>query len=201
MGIKGLWTKVLRDTATCPERFNECITRGSTLHVDASGFMFHMYEAQEGNHGKSTTTIYRELGGSYKLYREVLLAEIKRLTAYLGLNLIFYFDGPTSYYKGDTTLKRKRQLEVNWQHLFELTLGDCVVEQNQLPIPPLSTSELIYTLTGQNIKIVHCSHEADQEIALGCSRGTRSFAYTSDRCVILVQTLKLNYNMYIVARF
>lgn len=102
MGIKGLWSKVLRDTANGAGDFNENVPKGSTIHVDAMGFVFHVCETSIVSRGKqvSVPQIERQFGGSYADLKRLLDNEISRLTIDFGFKLLFYFDGGTSYYKG-----------------------------------------------------------------------------------------------------
>ncbi|RYH14363.1 hypothetical protein EON65_33700 [archaeon] len=102
MGIKGLWAKVLRDTANNVEDFKENIPKGSTIHVDAMGFVFHICETSFVSRGKqaSLSQIERQFGGSYADLKKLLDNEICRLTMDFGFKLLFYFDGGNSYFKG-----------------------------------------------------------------------------------------------------
>eukprot|EP01031_Cornospumella_fuschlensis_P037122 gene37122-45061_t len=194
MGIKGLWTKVLKDTANNKKDFDENVPRGSTIHVDAMGFIFHICETSIVTRGKqaSPTQIERQFGGSYGEFKKLLDNEIGRLTVDFGFQLIFYFDGGTSYYKGNTTLERQRQLEEKWANMFEICLGDRKIAQADLPLPPLCQQALMCLISKYNIQVVNCPYEADQELALGCVRGNEEgscehFCYSSDSDMLLMK--------------
>eukprot|EP01031_Cornospumella_fuschlensis_P023422 gene23422-28420_t len=202
MGIRGLWTKVLKDTENNKKDFVENVPRGSTIHVDAMGFIFHACETSIVTRSKQTRPpqIERQFGGSYGEFKRLLDSEISRLTIDFGFQLIFYFDGaappccsilgitsncendystaqsgcgPASYFKGHTTIERQCQFEEKRANMFEMCLGDRKIAQKDLPLPPLSQQALICLIGEYNIQVVNCLYEADQELALGCVRGNK----------------------------
>jgi hypothetical protein len=168
MGIKGLWTTILRDYAKSNHNFIEDVHSGSTLLVDANSFLFHLMDKQLPklyNH----LAFKREYGGSYYHLERSIRLELSRLQKDFNFTLIFYYDGPTSYYKADTAAKRRKQLIENWNALHQVTVG-FNADQSQLPVPPLAFAVLTSILNDLNIKVVDCVLEADYEMARDCVR-------------------------------
>jgi hypothetical protein len=195
MGVKGLWSKVLRDYEEKGWNFVQQLKRNNIhLLVDATGFIFHLLDNQ-------LPTLYpdivlkREYGGSYREIENLISCEIKRLSGALGCNFTFYFDGPDSYFKGNTTMKRREQLLEQWSNLFYHSLGDSkqrtATSEKDLPLPPLFQAQLIHVLRTFGIKCIESAVEADQEMAVACSllninkTGKQYFCYTGDRQVLL----------------
>ena len=188
MGIKGLWKKVSADYESRRWNFDEPLHANSVLLVDATGFIFHLLDEQ-------VKTLYaniplkREFGGSYGLIEELMTKEIQRLTKKLGFELTFYFDGSESYYKGNTTAKRRQQLVDQWNNMYYAGLGDGTPQQKELPLPPLCSQMLLHVLDRLQIRWVRTENEADQKMALDCfnmsdSEGEeRFYCYTGDRYV------------------
>lgn len=185
MGIKGLWTRVSEDYEKSNLHFMEVIPRGSTLLIDGFGFLFHLLDNQITS--LYTDVLYRkELGGSYNELRRLIRAELSRLQQHFGFHLIVYFDGPESYFKGDTTLKRRKQIEEKWTHLYEATLGDIKINQTRLPTPPLMKEQFLLELAAMKILYKKCPYEVDQQMAIDCvahngSSSNNYYCYTGDR--------------------
>jgi hypothetical protein len=93
------------------------------------------------------------------------------LRTVFGLELVFYFDGPTSYLKGDTAEKRRKAINEEWLNLFNCTHGDVIIDQVKLPLPALAKEQLLSSLNELNVQVVFCKYEADQDIALACVQG------------------------------
>lgn len=189
MGIKGLWKKVTSDYEREHWNFEqELIPNKTVLLVDATGFIFHLLDTQ-------LLTLYtdvkfkREFGGNYNEIESLFTREIQRLIS-LGIELIFYLDGPDSYYKGNTTAKRREQLLEQWGNMFYSSLGDgsALTSQDDLPLPAMSSPTLLHVLDRLKIRFVKSRVEADQEMALACYNSNRSsggnkrfYCYTADR--------------------
>ena len=192
MGIRGLWTILLKEYQDSIFNFIEVIEYGATLLVDGNSFLFHLLNHQ-------VLSIYkrfsfpRELGGCYSLMKEMIRLEIQRLRQKLGFsNLIFYFDGRISYFKGDTKEKRRKQILEQWNKIYSLSLGKLKASSlhpSDLPLPPLAHVLLRQVLEEMRITIVNCPDEADQIMAIECrklnskqSNGkTVAFCYSGDR--------------------
>ncbi len=192
MGVHGLWKTVLRDYGQSIHNFVEVIDFGATLLVDASSFLFHLLN-------KQIPTIYkrysfpRECGGCYRLIDEVIRLEIIRLREQLGFGrVIFYFDGPVSYYKQHTKEKRRQQIQQQWEVIYKLSVGltrSSDVSPSQLPLPPLAFRVLNTVLKDLKVSTVSCLAEADQQMAIDCQRlnqnqlvgKTIAYCYSSDR--------------------
>lgn len=185
MGVKGLWTKVESDFRKRGVEVQEEIIKGSVLLVDGMGFIFHLLDHQ-AEYLHMTHQSFRELGGSYSAIQHMLECEINRLQT-LGFTLIFYLDGSTSYFRGDTAAKRRSQLIEKWSNMYYAGLGDSAIDQRKLPLPALCHQALLYVIKSQNLSIVKCELEADQPMALACSigndqdEGPEYYCYTSDR--------------------
>eukprot|EP01040_Poterioochromonas_malhamensis_P010727 gene10727-11689_t len=182
--------------------FVEVIDFGATLLVDASSFLFHLLNQQ-------IPTIYkrysfpRECGGCYRLIDEVIRLEIKRLRQKLGFGrVIFYFDGPVSYYKQDTKEKRRKQIQQQWEVIYELSVGLARISDispSQLPLPPLAFRVLNTVLKDLNVSIVSCPAEADQQMAIDCQRMNQSqideetvaYCYSSDSDYLMMKDIPL----------
>ncbi len=186
MGVKGLWTKVLADYDSQHWKFEETLPSRSVLLVDAFGFIFHILNVQLKSL-YSRIEVRREFGGSYQILEDLVTREIQRLTRNFGFELIFYFDGEISYYKGDTTAKRREQLMESWNNMFYAGFCDGSKAQEDLPLPPLCSHVLQLLLDRYKIRYIKAETEADQKMALDCvnfneSEGEdRFFCYSADR--------------------
>jgi hypothetical protein len=189
MGVKGLWSRVLADYDKQGWDFKETLpTNGQTvLLVDASGFMFYLLDTLLST-TYSKISIPREYGGSYQEIEDLFSREIRRLTHTLGFKLMFFFDGGESYYKGNTTAKRRQQLLEKWQNMYFMTANDGGCAQKELPIPALSTTALIHVLDRLKIPFVKSTLEADQDMARACVDFNNNeeddkeyYCYTADR--------------------
>jgi hypothetical protein len=175
MGVKGLWKRVLADYSQGLVDFTENVKRGSTLLVDGNGFLFHLLNEQVYNLYKDVEPKFeREYGGNYKELSQIIRLELDRLVKMLGFDCIFYFDGGDSFFKGDTTEKRRESIRKSWSNWYDVVIGDQNKVQSQqlkeLPIPPLGKDELLWCLEQAHIKCVITEYEADQEMALECYR-------------------------------
>jgi flagellar biosynthesis GTPase FlhF len=199
MGVKGFWTRLLKDYSQSMHDFVEDIFVGSTLLVDGNSFIFHLIDRQ-------MSTIYKHLsfpkeyGGNYHQLEQMIFLEIERLQLQYGFRLIFYFDGPISYYKGDTTEKRRQQLIERWNNLFNVSQGFNPSEPSSLPMPPLFSVTLRRVLDELRIKQVTCRYEADYEMAIDCAKFNRqnaqkglkkTFCYSSDSDFLFFQNCPL----------
>ncbi len=191
MGVKGLWKRVLADYAQGIVDYTETVRRGSTLLVDGNGFLFHllneqMYKLYDGVEPR----FEREYGGNYKELGHVIRLELERLSNTLGFECIFYFDGYDSFFKGDTTNKRRESIKKTWSNWYNVVIGD----QNEisehhykdLPIPPLAKDELLWCLRQLNIKSIVTEYEADQEMAIECHRRNLKGAQAAQTSAIKV---------------
>jgi hypothetical protein len=196
MGIKGLWKKVLHDYEEDDWDFEEVLeAQRTTLLVDAMNFIFHLLDTQIINLYANKLPFKREFGGSYIEIATLMEREIHRLTKDFGFKLIFYFDGPDSYHKGNTTIKRKEQLVAQWSNLYltSMEFRKTTVSQKDLPLPPLCSLTLIQVLKHLDVEYIESEAEADQEMALACynfnagERGKieRCYCYSSDRLVVV----------------
>ncbi len=190
MGVRGLWKKVLNDYQRRRWNFEINIDpRESVLLVDAMGFIFHLFDNQ-------LPTLYADysikgqFGGCYVEIEDLFSCEIQRLTETVGFHqLIFYFDGPDSYYKGDTTAKRREQVLEVWENMYYCSL-DGVNANNDLsfPLPPLCGDALMYILHELKIPFILSKFESDQDMAKACSEwndsnhdGKQYYCYAADR--------------------
>lgn len=185
MGVKGLLKKAQQDASTSFIDLKENIPKHSTLLIDGNGFLFHLLEIQM-DLLYPDLTFKRELGGDYGRLNRLIIKEVTRLK-HLGFSLLFYFDGSKSYFKGDTTSKRKKTLEEHWHNLFYLSRGE-KVEQYKLPLPPLAFHELHRILEQSKCHIIHCEFEADPVIARDCNKLNhhpnlkgKAYCYSKDR--------------------
>eukprot|EP01040_Poterioochromonas_malhamensis_P011986 gene11986-13084_t len=202
MGIHGLWKTVHARYGRSLHSFVEVIDFGATLLVDASSFLFHLLNQQ-------IPTIYkrysfpRECGGCYRLIDEVIRLEIKRLRQKLGFGrVIFYFDGPVSYYKQDTKEKRSERIPAEWELVYKISVGlarSSDISPSQLPLPPLAFRVLNTVLKELNVSIVSCPAEADQQMAIDCQRLNQSqldgktiaYCYSSDSDYLIMKDIPL----------
>jgi hypothetical protein len=168
MGINGLLKKLDNefDDSIIPL---EIIEQGSVLLIDGNGLMFHIYD--EFMSEFYNLKIQKQYGGNYFNVAELLSKEIYRLRTVFGLQLVFFFDGPTSYLKGDTAEKRRKSINEEWLNLFNFTHEDVIIDQDKLPLPVLTKEQLLISLNELNVKVVFCKYEADQDIALACTQG------------------------------
>ena len=88
MGIQGLVKALTTDTKTLDDT-SQVIPAGTTLLVDASGYIFHLLDMEISN---SNTSIRRELLDSYTVMHRLLEKNIKELQA-AGIIVVFVFDG------------------------------------------------------------------------------------------------------------
>lgn len=192
MGIKGLWKQLLSDAQTASSSelsLEETVPRGSLLKVDGMAFLFHLLDKQLPLLYSSfmPALLKREYGGSYQTLRQLIQKELHRLQNDCGFKLKFFFDGEASYFKGDTTEKRRLQIAQQWGLLFDVVNdGRIGVKAEELPFPPLAKQELISVLNRLRIPFVITEYEADQEIAKefvqpGKKKKLPSYVYSTDR--------------------
>lgn len=187
MGIRGLWKKVQADSLREGWKFDDNLHRQAVLLVDGAAFVFHLID-QQLQLLHPSCGFEKKYGGSYRHIQNLMKSEIDRLQRTLGFELLFYFDGADSYYKGNTTAKRRMQMLENWENMYYAGLGDGEnVEEASLPLSPLSIPALHCVLEELSIRCVDCEHEADQKMALDCfnlNEGggeIRFYCYTGDR--------------------
>lgn len=183
MGIRGLWTKVLSDYSQSQYHFEETIeSKGSRLLIDGMAFLMRTMEDILPKQYPGINCP-REYGGSYRELNELLHAEFSRLRHYLQFDVVVYFDGPESFFKTETLSKRRKNIEESWNHLYNLSLGDCHnIRQRDLPLPPLVKEEFVNVLQELNIQTIYCDFEADQEMAIACQSYNRKHKQTLSRC-------------------
>jgi siroheme synthase (precorrin-2 oxidase/ferrochelatase) len=161
MGIKGL-TRYL--TAKCNKTLinKEVLPENSTLLIDGNGFMFYILSIP-----KVENSFNRELGGNYNILNEAIKEEIQKyLNA--GLKVQVYFDG-ISRMKGETSEKRLQERMNMWTRLFNACNEGEILKQDDLPVPPLVSTQFRMTLRSiSEIEIIMCDEEADQELAKIC---------------------------------
>lgn len=201
MGVIGLWKKVVEES----ERHHDTMTQQHLheelpllpphpprrLHVDAMAFLYHFFDRETRRINKQWHYLGTEVSGDYSRLEDVILTELQFLQRYLHFDLIFYLDNSSgSYFKGDTSKERRKQLEDSYLHFFELTLGDCHPSSTMtesLPLPPLVMYTLLSVLEREGIEMIQCVAEADQDIAIGCKRDRdqdiMAFCYSGDRLV------------------
>lgn len=194
MGVRGLWSLVLKEYQDSIFDFTELIENGAVLLVDGSSFLFHLLNRQVLSLYKRFS-FPRELGGCYSLIKKMIRMEIERLKQKLGFTtLIFYFDGPISYFKGNTKEKRRREILEQWNKVYSISIGKLKafsLEPSQFPLPPLAHALLREVLREMKIAMVNCPDEADQKMAIDCrkmnsksSNGkTVAYCYSGDRSV------------------
>lgn len=217
MGIRGL-RRYLRETKILPT--NQIIVPNSKLLIDASGFLF--FVQTNAKNACEDSTIYDEEistnnetngfeylhGGDYITLDQLIVQEVEYLRS-LDMILVFYFDG-ASRMKEEILAKRKEERRESWAKLFRLCQdhggkkddsAEALLKelnQNELPMPPLSMIQLKRTLSAftsknspkfdKNVQIIYCDDEADQEMAKAASRGNtgldreeeKYFVYAND---------------------
>jgi hypothetical protein len=137
---------------------------GTTLLIDANGFMFFLLDSKAG-----IQRVKREYGGCYDAYDALIRREIERLEAF-GFKLRFYVDGSAFEVKAHTAEDRIAQREVKWSYMYNYCNGRYKDLVSQLPKPPLMGEQYFKTLEAIGADIVFCEREADQELALECHR-------------------------------
>jgi hypothetical protein len=189
MGVRGLLKNLLLKYQSSDLDLVEDVYRGSTLLVDGNSFLFHLLDIQMKLLYGKEYRIKREYGGNYLELQEVVVKEIHRLSHDFGFKLFFYFDGNKSYFKGDTSEKRRLNILEKWIALHAIVLGNQNIDQTQLPLLPLAKTVLLNVLGALKIPTFHCPAEADQEIAIACERLNKSatkglrrfYCYSKDR--------------------
>ena len=185
MGVKGFWKKLRSNHQRDNWGFEEKLLPKSILLIDATSFIFHTLDVQL-NKFYSQFELKRNLGGIYDILKEVLSLEVQRLKIHLGFELIFYFDGPDSYHKGNTILKRRDQITEKWKNMFFDGMNETKAQED-LPIPPLFLQALAFVLESLKIEYKQLHEEADQTIAIDCVDLNdiygvdMIFCYSSDR--------------------
>jgi hypothetical protein len=201
MGVHTLWSKVREKYSDSVVDFKEDVRRGSILLVDGWAFLFHLLNTQVHTLYKDVKPPFeRQYGGNYRELTPIINLELDRLSSTIGFELRFYFDGHDSFFKGDTSEKRRKQLLKNWSTYHDVSIGDVIgVPDGDLPLPPLAMEELRFVLHRRNIKSIDCEFEADQELAVECYRlntytmngstvvrsGKQAFIYGMDRYVTI----------------
>jgi hypothetical protein len=150
------------------------LPHGSTLCIDANGFIFWILETVLGRRGGQF--IGREFGGSYDNLQDTILSEISLLQE-CGLRLLFFFDGyGHNRMKEATSSHRSSSREDQWYSLWDACQRGKLskLAQADIPVPPLSFLQFEATLSGiDDVEIIRCKHEADQEVARYCYLGNQ----------------------------
>ncbi len=172
--------KSIKNDAIATPFVTEVLPSDAVLVVDGDGYMFYIVSLCWNQFNMAS-------GGNYQIIHETIIRDIQHLTNTLGFELIFYFGGKSDPFKDATMMKRTMQREAKWLNVYT-SCRDCVqIDPSELPLPTLTTEQLIQTLTQLKIRIVKCDSESDQIIANEvnvnnekCSN-SRFFCYGRDR--------------------
>ena len=177
MGIRGL-LRVLDRLGAIQKNSVDLFPSITTLLVDGDGFLHHILRLLE-----SVPRFSRELGGEYDIFHECIVRELRPLLD-ARIHVVFFFDGD-SQMKQATKAKRHRNKTEKWDHLYDLCQKSATsVAQVDLPVPPCSKSQLRWTLESLQIEIKDCIFEADQQMALYCSRLNSGLSSGREVCFI-----------------
>jgi hypothetical protein len=142
-------------------RCKENIPPNSLLFVDGDSFLLHLIAGINVKQSLQTENFYLRL-------HEEILVEIHRLRL-LGLtSFVFFFNGTKSRFK--SVLKKEQRLEIQrqWTDL-QLRVRD-KNWINPLPIPRLSSEQLIISLLELGLPVRISEGECNQEMARACKQ-------------------------------
>lgn len=177
MGVHGLW-KYLRGKIDLEEEYlakNEL--QPLRLLIDGNGWIFHIV-------GKLVEIDFREFGGFYEKYHSSIMEEVGLLRDHLGFDIVVYFDGKSTSLKDETADKRNDTINLAWTALFNRLHDRENCNQSDLPIPPLLGDQMLATLALCGVKMLMCTGEADQEIAIACAAENKSCPLGEEKCFI-----------------
>ena len=188
MGVKGL--SLFLEQFNVQSRMEiETIQSGSTLVIDANGFLFYFMK-------DLLSDIIFHLG-DYVSIHNLLVSEVNKFIA-RGITLIFYFDGQ-SRMKYKTAQKRSERIYKQWEYLNKTCISSRALgsSYDALPIPVLAMQQFRDTLKSLNMTIIECDGEADQVIAAHCSdmnsylpcESERYYCLGSDRYIVYLHCI------------
>ena len=148
MGIRGLWrfvrSAVFGDDVDGGKEKSMSggvgkrslpLPRGSTLLVDGSGFLFHLYEMD--------VPLQRGAGRSYEQLNERVQEWVKKIRS-KGINVVFFWDGnKRPAYKAWTLIKRKKEREEREMEVLMRKLNLQSAAQKQLQDTPFQVNMAI----------------------------------------------------------
>ncbi len=195
MGVRGL-LKFLQDQGPSTGHLTDVpLEEGTVLAVDASGFVFHLIQ----NPGVIPLNI-RLSCGYYDVIDFLIRREIAELQEY-NLRLVFFMDGMSSDLKSSTSEKRFMQRMEDWDFLSQVlenpSLRRTLDIEKKLPLPAMMMAQLECTLRSLEVELVECTSEADQQMAMFCSRLNESkssacaFVYAQDSDFLLMKDCEL----------
>jgi 5'-3' exonuclease len=172
MGVRGL-SSLLEDYQR-----KEKLPSNTVLFVDGSGFLFHILSTIEIQKSLRNENFYQRL-------HHQIISKIEELKSF-GLHLVFFFDGKKTQFKSETKKKRQLENEKRWARLHALVNDTrSAYSQDELPIPALSSEQLIISLLSLELPVHLCEGECDQELARACKAsndsGIPSYCYGQDR--------------------
>ena len=152
MGVRGLQRWIEEQGQ---EAWQE-LGAGATLLVDGSGLaIFLLDEAGP-------------IGGDYEAYDTAVSKFIGQVRD-AKLRMVVYRDGKKRRMKASTQWSRVRQRREEWEELrMYCNDGNSA---KRAPFPPLFSWQFYGTLSCLGVQVVECEEEADQQLALDCSKG------------------------------
>ena len=173
MGIRGLLTYI--KSKEIDKKVPKChLRKGAHLHIDGNGYMFALLNFLNEN----------DLDCSYLHYGYILERELKYLRDELGLQIIVYFDGRRRQFKKKTDESREKSRTDMWFQLYDKLSNNKCWTRRDVPKPVLLNEVFRSTLRELNIRVKKCEGEADQYMAIWCSRqrkrGLQSFCFADD---------------------
>jgi HrpA-like RNA helicase len=164
MGIRGLQRWVEENTCLSDVDWEE-LKAGATLLVDGSGLAIHLLDK------------LCPLGGDYSAY-DAAVSLFVGLARDAQLKLVVYKDGKINRMKADTHHSRTRQRQEDWEDL-RMYCNDGNSSKSK-PFPPLFSWQFYGTLECLGVEIFKCEEEADQKLAIDCSRMPNSYILAMD---------------------